>query len=141
MQIRMDYRTWKSDLSTDDTLLEAGLDRFVKLDKPQDFPGKAALLNEKQQGSRKRFVTRVVDVGDRDALYMSPLCTGSRMVGETTSGDRGYRVGKSIALGMLRDGLAVAGAEIQVEICGQRRRATVQPDAPLRDLQNERLRA
>jgi dimethylglycine dehydrogenase len=141
LRIEKGYRTWKGDLSTDYTLLEAGLDRFVKLDKPQDFPGKAALLNEKQQGSRKRFVTLVVDAGDQDAPYMSPLYADGEVVGETTSGDWGYRVGKSIALGMLRTDLAVPGAEIEVEIYGQRRRATVQPDAPLWDPQNERLRA
>ena len=56
LRMEKGYRTWKGDLSTDYTLLEGGLDRFVKLDKPQDFNGKAALQNERQQGSKKRFV-------------------------------------------------------------------------------------
>ena len=73
MRIEKGYRAWKGDLSTDYTLLEGGLDRFVKLDKPQDFPGKAALLNEKQQGSKKRFVTLKVDANGHDAPYMSTL--------------------------------------------------------------------
>ena len=34
MRIEKGYRAWKGDLSTDYTLLEAGLDRWVKLDKP-----------------------------------------------------------------------------------------------------------
>ena len=49
------------------SLLEAGLERFVRLDKPQDFPGKAALLNEKQQGRKKAFVTMVMEPGEQDA--------------------------------------------------------------------------
>ena len=57
LRLEKGYRAWKGDLSTDYSLFEGGLDRFVKLDKPQDFPGKQALLNEKQQGSKKRFVT------------------------------------------------------------------------------------
>ncbi|MEM6888933.1 MAG: FAD-dependent oxidoreductase [Pseudomonadota bacterium] len=141
MRIEKGYRTWKGDLSTDYTLLEAGLDRFVKFDKPQDFPGKTALMNEKQQGSKKRFVTLVVEAGAQDAPYMSPLYANGEVVGETTSGDWGFRVGKSIALGMLRPDLAVPGAQVEVEIFGERCRATVQADAPLWDPSNERLRA
>ncbi|VAV97230.1 Sarcosine dehydrogenase, partial [hydrothermal vent metagenome] len=44
LRIEKGYRAWKGDLSTDYTLLEGGLERFVKFDKPQDFTGKAALL-------------------------------------------------------------------------------------------------
>ena len=115
--------------------------RFVKLDKPQDFPGKAALMNEKQQGSAKRFVTMVVEAGDQDAPYMSPLWHDGQVVGETTSGDWGYRVNASVALGMVRADLATAGTVLEVEIFGKKCTAVVQPDQPLWDPQNERLRA
>ncbi|NND17445.1 MAG: FAD-dependent oxidoreductase, partial [Silicimonas sp.] len=141
LRIEKGYRAWKGDLSTDYSLLEGGLDRFVKLDKPQDFPGKAALLNERQQGVAKRFVTLTVDAGEADAPYMSTLWHDGQIVGETTSGAWGYRVDKSIALGMLRADLTDPGTEIEVEIYGERRPATVQPDEPLWDPKNERLRA
>ncbi|NRB01920.1 MAG: aminomethyl transferase family protein, partial [Rhodobacteraceae bacterium] len=123
------------------TLLEGGLERFVKLDKPQDFPGKAALMNEKQQGSKKRFVTMIVDAGEQDAPYMSTVWHGDEVVGETTSGDWGYRVNASIALGMVRPELAEPGTELEIDIFGHRCKAVVQPDQPLWDPQNERLRA
>src|SRR5262245_35554994 len=45
LRLEKSYRAWKGDLSTDYTVLQGGLDRFVKWDKP-DFKGKAALLNE-----------------------------------------------------------------------------------------------
>ncbi|MBD3665696.1 FAD-dependent oxidoreductase [Sulfitobacter sp. TSTF-M16] len=141
LRIEKGYRTWKGDLSTDYSLLEGGLDRFVRLDKPQDFPGKAALQNEKQQGVKKRFVTLIVDAGDQDAPYMSTVWHGDEVVGETTSGDWGYRVNKSIALGMVRAELADPGTELEVEIFGQRRKAVVQPDQPLWDPENARIRA
>ncbi|MEM6758119.1 MAG: FAD-dependent oxidoreductase [Pseudomonadota bacterium] len=141
LRIEKGYRTWKGDLSSDYTLFEGGLDRFVKLDKPQDFPGKIALMNEKQQGSKKRFVTLVVDAGEQDAPYMSTVWHDGQVVGETTSGDYGHRVGASIALGMVRSELAVEGTEVEVDIFGQMRRAVVQADGPLWDPQNERLRA
>uniref|UniRef100_UPI00351949FF GcvT family protein n=1 Tax=Nioella sp. TaxID=1912091 RepID=UPI00351949FF len=141
LRIEKGYRAWKGDLSTDYTLFEGGLDRFVKLDKPQDFTGKAALMAEKQQGSKKRFVTLLVEAGDCDAPYMSCLWHGGEIVGETTSGAWGYRVGASVALGMVRADLAVPGTELEVEIYGEKCRAVVQEDRPLWDPENERLRA
>ncbi|WP_299735602.1 FAD-dependent oxidoreductase [uncultured Roseobacter sp.] len=141
MRVEKGYRSWKGDLSTDYSLLEGGMERFVRFDKPQDFIGKAALLSEKQQGSKKQFVTLVVDAGDQDAPYMSPLFHNGEVVGETTSGDWGYRINKSVALGMLRKDLTQPGTEVEVEIYGHRRKAIVQPDQPLWDPENERIRA
>lgn len=141
LRIEKGYRAWKGDLTSDYTLLEGGLDRFIKLDKPQDFPGKAALLREKQQGSAKRFVTLVVDADAADAPFMSTIWHDGKIVGETTSGAWGYRVNASIALGMIRSDLAVPGTEVEIEIYGERCRSTVQPDQPLWDPKNKRLRA
>ncbi len=141
MRIEKGYRTWKGDLSSDYTLLEGGLERFARLDKPQDFPGKAALLAEKAAGSKKGFVTLIVDAGDADAPYMSTIWSGDEVVGETTSGNWGYRVNASIALGMVRADLTAPGTELEVEIYGKRYRAVVQKDEPLWDPENARIRA
>ncbi len=141
LRLEKGYRAWKGDLSTDYTLLQGGLDRFVKLDKPQDFPGKAALQAERQQGVKKRFVTLAVEAGEADPPYMSTLWHDGEVVGETTSGGWGYRVDACVALGMLRADLAEPGTEVEVEIFGERFRAIVQPDQPLWDPTNERVRA
>ncbi|GAA6181694.1 FAD-dependent oxidoreductase [Shimia sp. NS0008-38b] len=141
LRLEKGYRAWKGDLSSDYTLLEGGLGRFVKLDKPQNFPGKSAIQNEKQQGVKKSFVTLKVDAGDADAPYMSCIWNGDEIVGETTSGGWGYRVNASIALGMVKAELAAPGTELEVEIFGKKCRAEVQEDAPMWDPTNERLRA
>ncbi|MHA1127838.1 MAG: GcvT family protein, partial [Alphaproteobacteria bacterium] len=141
LRLEKGYRTWKGDLSSDYSLLEGGLDRFVKLDKPEGFPGKTALLNEKQQGVKKRFVTLIVEAENFDAPYMSTLWHNGEIVGETTSGGWGHRIDKSIALGMLRIDLTAPDTVIEVEIYGKKYKATVQPDQPLWDPANERLRA
>ena len=141
LRLEKGYRAWKGDLSTDYSLLEAGLDRFIKFDKPQDFPGKAALLSEKQRGVAKQFVTLTVDAGTSDAPYMSTLWHGGEVVGETTSGGWGYRVNRSIALGMVRPDLAVPGTEIEVDIFGERRAAVVAEGTALWDPENARIRA
>ena len=142
LRLEKGYRAWKGDLSTDYSLLEGGLDRFIKFDKPQDFPGKAALLSEKQAGLKKRFVTLTLDdAGDADAPYMSTLWVGDEVVGETTSGGWGYRINKSIALAMMRSDLAVPGNKVDIDIYGERYTATIAEDQPLWDPQNERIRA
>jgi dimethylglycine dehydrogenase len=141
LRLEKGYRAWKGDLSTDYSLLEGGLDRFIRLDKPHDFPGKAALLSEKQRGVSKRFVTMTLDAGACDAPYMSTIWKNGDVVGETTSGGWGYRVNKSIALGMVRSDLAKEGEELEVEIYGERVRCRVEADQPLWDPENLRLRA
>ncbi|KMW58110.1 Sarcosine dehydrogenase [Candidatus Rhodobacter oscarellae] len=141
LRLEKGYRAWKGDLSTDYSLLEGGLDRFVKLDKDTDFPGKAALLSEKQKGVAKRFATLVIEAGAQDPPYMSTIWHGDEVVGEVTSAGWGYRVDKCIGLGMVRADLAGAGSELEVEIFGTRCKAIVQADQPMWDPENARLRA
>ncbi|MGA1232712.1 MAG: GcvT family protein [Lutimaribacter sp.] len=140
LRIEKGYRAWKGDLSTDYSILQGGLERFVDWSKP-DFPGKAAMLAEKEAGPTRRFVLLHVQAGDCDAPYMSTLWHQGKIVGETTSGVWGYRVNHSVALGMVRADLAQPGTEIEVEIYGQRHSAVVQPDGPLWDPKNQRIRA
>ena len=140
LRIEKGYRAWKGDLSTDYTLLQAGLERFIRWDKP-DFVGREALLAERENGPSKRFVTLVVEAGDYDAPYMSTLWQGGTVVGETTSGAWGHRVEQSVALGVVRADLAQAGTRLEVEIFGERFDAVVQPPGPLWDPDNDRLRS
>lgn len=150
LRLEKGYRAWKGDLSTDYTVLEGGLERFVRWDKPGGFLGRSALEEERERRRRKeeageaaafrRFATLVVDAGDCDAPYMSTVWSGGEVVGETTSGGWGHRVEASIALAMLRADLARPGAEVEVEVYGERRPAVVQPDRPLYDPDNRRPR-
>jgi dimethylglycine dehydrogenase len=139
LRIEKAYRAWKGDLSTDYSLMQGGLDRFIRWEK--DFPGKAALERERQAGVTKRFVVLTVACEAFDTPYMSTLWQGEQVVGETTSGAWGYRVGKALALGMIRTDLAKPGTAVEVEIYGTRYPATVQGDGPMWDPANERIKA
>jgi dimethylglycine dehydrogenase len=140
LRLEKGYRAWKGDLSTDYSVLQGGLERFVDWSKPA-FRGKSALQREKQDGVTKRFVALIVEAGDCDAPYMSTLWHDGAVVGETTSGGWGHRIERSIALGMLRSDLAVAGTGVEVEIYGERFPAVVQADTAIWDPGNARLRA
>ncbi|MCB6176858.1 FAD-dependent oxidoreductase [Rhodobacter sp. Har01] len=140
LRVEKGYRAWKGDLSTDYSVLQGGLERFVDWAKPA-FRGRAALAAEKQRGVEKRFCTLLIEAGEHDPPYMSTIWKDGRVVGEVTSGDWGHRVGACIGLGMLRAEVNVPGTAVEVEIFGVRVPAVVQADAPLWDAKNERLRA
>ena len=76
---------------------------------------------------------------DADARGSEPIYIGEELVGRTTSGGYGWRVGKSLALGMLRPDLATLGQEVEISILGVRHKATVIADSPF-DPANEVLR-
>ncbi|NNG04826.1 MAG: FAD-dependent oxidoreductase [Inquilinus sp.] len=140
MRLEKCYRSWKGDLSTDYSPLTGALDRFVRLQKPADFIGKAALLAEREAGSPERFVPLIVEAGRVDAIHLSTVWKGDQAVGLVTSGGYGHRIGKSIALAYVRNDLAVEGEALEVEIFGERRPAVVGQEL-LYDPDNERLRA
>jgi len=140
LRLEKGYRSWKGDLSTDYTILQAGLERFIKWDKP-NFIGKQALSQEEETGVTKRFITMIVDCENYDAPAMTTIWHGNQPVGEVTSGGYGYRINAAIALGMVRADLAQVGTELMIDIYGKKYKATVQPDAPLWDPNNERIRA
>jgi len=140
LRLEKGYRTWKGDLSTDYTILQSGLERFIRWDKAR-FIGKRALVDEKRQGVKKRFVTLTIDASEYDAPYMSTIWRGDEIVGEITSAGHGHRVNKSIALGMVRAAWSEPVTSLEVEMFGERQKATVEADQALWDPHNERIRA
>ncbi len=141
MRIEKGYLAWKTDLSTDYSLLETGLARFVKLQKRPEFPGKTALQAEAKRGVAKRCVTLIVEPGEQDAPYMAAVFANGERVGEVTSAAYGYRVGAAIAIAMIKADDALPGAEVEVEVYGRRLKAIVQERACLWDADNVRIRA
>lgn len=133
------YRAWKLDITHEYTPLDAGLDRFLRLDK-DDFIGRAALLQQKQAGLAERFVPLLVEPGDADAPFCASVLDGEEVVGLVTSGGYGHCLESSIALAYVRRDLAEPGRALEIEILGQRRKAVV-AEEPLYDPPNERLKA
>ena len=134
------YRGWKSDLESGYTPFEASLDRFVDLKKPS-FVGREAVLAEQARGPHWRFVPLLLQAGgDAEAPYCAQVFQGDTNVGLTTSGVWSHTLQHSVALAYVRTDLAAPGTVLEVEVLGQRRKATVQSE-PLYDPSNARLRA
>ena len=139
LRIEKGYRYWRSDLTTEYTALEAGLDRFIQLNKGP-FVGREALVAQQQKGVPQRFVTLDIEVADADAFGNEPVYLLGSMVGRTTSGAYGYTVGKSLALAYVKTAHGAPGTRLEVEILGKRYPATVIEESPW-DPGNARLRA
>ena len=116
------------------------MDRFVSLKKPGFF-GKDALLAWRESGAANTLVTMEVQgVTDADARGSEAIYKDGEIVGRVTSGGYGWRVGKSLALAMIRPDLAVENAEFEIAILGKRHKATLIPDSPF-DPENTALRS
>ncbi|MYG13216.1 MAG: FAD-dependent oxidoreductase [Gammaproteobacteria bacterium] len=140
LRLEKSYRMMGTELSIEYAALESGLDRFVRLDKG-DFIGRDALLAWRDRGFANALVTlEVGGVEDADALGNNPLFHNGELVGRATSGGYGYRLGQSLALGMVNPQLSAPGTALEIEILGERRPATVVPESPY-DPGNERLRS
>jgi dimethylglycine dehydrogenase len=139
--LRLDkcYRGWKTDLETGYSPLEALLDRFCDLTKP-DFVGREALLAEHTRGPTRRFVPLTFDdSGSADAPFCAPVYANREAVGLITSGGWSHTLSASVALAYVRSDLAVPGTRLQIEILGDLYVATVQQE-PLYDPRNLRPR-
>ena len=139
MRLEKSYRMVGTELSIEYSAYESAMDRFIKPDKG-DFLGRDALLAWKDRGQDNLLVTlEVGGVDDADALGNNALTRDGELVGRATGGGYGFRLDKSLALGMVRPDLAEPGTTMEIEILGRNYPATVTVDSPF-DPKQERLR-
>ncbi len=140
MALEKSYRAMQREMTIEYTAYESGLDRFIKPKK--DFIGKEALLSKKEAGLGSVFATLIVDgVTDCDARGSEAIYDGDgNLAGRATQGGFGWRIGKSIALAMLKPDYATPGTKLKIRILGDLYDATVVEESPF-DPENEALRA
>ncbi len=133
------YRGWGAELTNEITMIEADMERFLRLEK-EDFVGRAATLQRKQDGISTQLVYCQVDPGDCDSVGGEPVFAGDQVIGVTTSGGYGHVTGKSLAFAYVEPAHASPGSRFEIEVLGDRRGAEVLAE-PAYDPQNARLRA
>ena len=140
LRLEKGYRVWSSDITPQDNPYEAGLAFAVRLQKPVDFIGKAALQRVRAEGVRRRLKPVVLDDPDAIALGGEPVAIGGEVVGRVTSGGFGYTLGASIAYAYLPAAAALPEQEVTVEVFGRWVPGRVKAD-PLFDPAGARIRA
>ena len=142
------YRHWGHDISDEETPLEGGLGFAIAWDKPGGFTGDKALA--KQRGIKalpKRMVCIALKEDSEDAALMyheEPVYRDGVLVGSTTSGAWGHRIGKSLALAYVKCPAGVSkewleSGSWEVEVAWKRRAAIVQLQ-PFYDPKGERIK-
>ena len=108
-----------NDLDRSTNPFEAGLGRVVKLDKPDDFVGRAALEKVARDGPARKLVGLVME-GRGIARHGYPVYRDARRTGEVTSGTHSPSLGRAIAMAYVAPGDAESGTILDVEIREQR---------------------
>jgi len=115
-----------NDLDRTTNPYEAGLGRVVKLEKPGDFVGRAALEKVARDGPTRRLVGLRV-TGRGIARHGYPLFVGDRRTGIVTSGTQSPTLGMPIAMGYVAPSDGEPGTIVEVGIRDQHVPAVVVP--------------
>jgi len=142
LRLEKTYRAWGTELSKEVTALEAGLDRFVRLDKNADFVGRAVLEKQKASGHlRWKLVTLLIDgPADADPWGVESVWADGKVAGRATGGGYSVHFAKQIALAYVRPEYAGEGRELAIKMLNRHYPARVVAESPY-DPVNERLRA
>ncbi|XP_007175935.1 dimethylglycine dehydrogenase, mitochondrial isoform X2 [Balaenoptera acutorostrata] len=125
LRLEKAFRAWGSEMNCDTNPLEAGLQYFVKLNKPADFIGKQALKQIKAKGLKRRLVCLTLATDDVDPEGNESIWYDGKVVGNTTSGSYSYSIQKSLAFAYIPVELSKVGQQVEVELLGKNYSATV----------------
>jgi aminomethyltransferase len=113
--IRMEkrYPLYGLDLDESTSPVEANLGWTVRLDKG-DFIGREVLARQKAQGVERQLVAIEFDGLEFLPTTGDAVTVNGEAIGKITSADRGFYVGRSIALGYLQPDFAATGTSVVV---------------------------
>ena len=140
LRIEKGYGSWGREYSPEYWPQEVGLDRLIKLDKPE-FLGREAYVAIKDNAPRWELISLAIDVDNADASGGEPIfTTDGEPCGQVSSGAYGHSVGASLALGFIKAPYLDGRTEYDVMILGKPHRARLLSE-PLFDSTGSRLRA
>ena len=139
LRLEKGYGSWGREYSPEYWPQELGLERLIKLDKPE-FLGRSAYLEIKDRAPRYKLMNFKVEAETADATGGEPIFTkDGKAIGAVTSGAYGFTVESSLAMAPILAEHAIPGQEVDIAILGKPHNATIL-DAPLFDPEGQRLR-
>ena len=129
LRLEKGYRAWGSDITPNDTPLEAGLGWATKLNSNVDFIGRAALEAKREEPLAKMLVGFTTEREDVVLVGRETILRDGKFAGYLTSGGFGYTVGKPIGYGYVRnpEGVTdqyVMGGNYELVVAQERIKAT-----------------
>lgn len=139
MRMEKMYRAWGSEFTEEISGVEAGMDRFI--DSSRDFIGAQNIVKRQTEGIDTQLAYLAFDDDIASECYGNEaVYQGDELVGITTGGAYGHRVGTSLAFAYIKPSLVAQAVELQVLTAAGMRRCHVEMDA-LYDPGNEKLLA
>jgi 4-methylaminobutanoate oxidase (formaldehyde-forming) len=142
LRLEKGYRYFGAELTPRETPFEAGLERFVRLDKG-NFVGRDALLARRAaepDGPARRLRTLVIGGDDWQPIYGGEAVrVGGEVAGRLRSAAFGYTVGRTIGTTYLPASVE-EGAAVEIDVFADRVSGAVAPDV-LVDSIGARMRA
>jgi dimethylglycine dehydrogenase len=138
LRLEKNFGSWMREYKPDYSPAETGLDRFVN-HKKNDFIGREAYLAQMNNPPDRRLCHFIVDADDADVVAWEPIWKDGDVVGFVTSGGYAHFAEKSVAFGFVPIETIAEGAEFEIEILGELRKATLFTE-PLFDPKAERMR-
>ncbi len=144
LRLEKGYRAWSSDITANDTPLEAGLGWAVKFKSNDDFIGRKALEAQRGESLKKMMAGFTTDREDIVLVGRETILRDGKFAGYLTSGGYGYTVGKPIGYGYLRNAGGVTeewarAGSYELVVAQERVKATLHL-AALYDPTNEKVK-
>jgi dimethylglycine dehydrogenase len=138
MRMEKMYRSWGSEFTEEISGIEAGMERFI--DTSRDFIGVENIKKRQSEGINIKLAYLVFDDDiasecfGNEAVYQE-----GKLVGLTTGGAFGHRVGKGLAFAYIKPSLASKSSKLQVLTTAGIRNCHVEVE-PVYDPKNHKLR-
>ena len=122
LRLEMKYLLYGNDINEKTSPLEAGLGWITKLNK-DNFIGKSTICNSQNKITKHLICIEMKEKSIPRKGYK--IYSGEDLIGEITSGTMSPSLGKGIGLGYVSTHFKSIGSELNIEIRGRKKKATV----------------
>ncbi len=122
-------KSYGSDMTHDDHVLECGFEKFINLDKPAEFMARDSIGQFESKGVKRRLVNLMVENERLPPLRSKwSLQSAGRVVGSASSCAYSPKYQASLLFAMVEADAAAPGSKVELEIDGGRYTAVVKGD-------------
>ena len=136
MRIEKGFCALGHELDSDIGPIEVGVDMFTR--RTGGFLGYAAMEKKREEGAENKLISLTLDDETAVPIGGEPIYLDDQIIGQTTSCAFGFRIGKPIALGHLKEKVS-DNSNVYVDIARQLYSATVST-GPLFDADGLRMK-
>ena len=129
LRLEKGYGSWGREYTQDFSAAEAGLQRFVRMDKARCI-GLEAARSQKEAAPQRQLRLLAIDSTNPDPGGGEPVLCEGNAVARLTSASYGYTVKHSLGFAYLPAGIGPSETGLEVELCGTRVSARVLESPP-----------